>query len=317
MSQKFPIRFTGLKETAFPAKPLFLAVGMFDGVHLGHQAVIETAVQSAQAANGVSGVLTFWPHASRLFNPSDPVKMIMTPEIKAGALGAHDIEYMIQQPFNNEFSAIEAKDFIAHLKHQLPHLQSIHVGSNWRFGNKRLGDIAMLVELGRAAGVHVINVERVFYDGEAISSTRIRKHLALGEMELANALLGDVYFSIGPVVPGKNLGSKIGFPTLNLPWSCELNPPYGVYFVDVKGKKNGKTTLVKAVANFGIRPTVEETNEPVLEIHVLEDFPFIEGDVLKVRWFHFLRPEMKFDSIDSLKAQIGRDVSEALRYWDL
>ena len=317
MSQKFPIRFTGLKETAFPAKPLFLAVGMFDGVHLGHQAVIETAVQSAQAANGVSGVLTFWPHASRLFNPSDPVKMIMTPEIKAGALGAHDIEYMIQQPFNKDFSAIEAKDFVAHLKHHLPNLQSIHVGSNWRFGSKRLGDIAMLVELGRAAGVHVINVERVYYDGEAISSTRIRKHLASGEMELANALLGDVYFSIGTVVSGKNLGSKIGFPTLNLPWSRELNPPYGVYCVDVEGEKDGKTVLLKGVANFGIRPTVEEVNEPVLEVHVLEDCPFVEGDQLKVRWFHFLRQEMKFGGVDSLKEQIGRDVNEAQRYWGI
>jgi riboflavin kinase / FMN adenylyltransferase len=315
VSAHVPIRFTKLKETAFPDKPLFLAVGMFDGVHLGHQAVIETAVQSANASHGVAGVLTFWPHASRLFNPGDPVKMIMSPDIKADTLGAHHIEYIIQQPFSEEFASIEAKDFVAHLKHHLPNLQSIHVGSNWRFGNKRVGDIPMLVRLGREAGVHVINIERVFYDGEAISSTRIRNHLTSGEMELANALLGDVYFSIGTVVPGKDLGSTIGFPTLNLPWSSELSPPFGVYFVEVQGEMDGSTITVKAVANFGVRPTVEDTDEPVLEIHVLENCPFKEGDVLKVRWFHFLRPEIKFDGVDSLKKQIGQDVKEAKQYW--
>lgn len=317
VSTNLPIRFTQLQATDFPDKPLFLAVGMFDGVHLGHQAVIETAVQSAQASNGVSGVLTFWPHASRLFKPSEPVQMIMSPDIKAGALGAHNIEYIIQQPFNIEFSAIEAKDFLTHLKHCLPNLQSIHVGSNWRFGSKRIGDISMLVELGREAGVHVINVERIFYDGEAISSTRIRKHLTLGEMELANSLLGDVYFTVGTVVPGKNLGSKINFPTLNLPWSLELSPPLGVYLVSVEGENDGKTILVKAIANFGVRPTVEKTNEPILEVHVLEGCPFKEGDELKVRWFHLLRPEIKFDSVNSLKTQIEQDVTAALKYWEL
>lgn len=317
MSNQSPIRFNHLEEASLPDKPLHLAVGMFDGVHLGHQAVIETAAQSAHASNGVCGVLTFWPHPSRLFNPSDPVMMIMPPDIKMGALGSHHADYIIEQPFDKDFSSIEAVDLVAYLKRCLPSLSSIHVGSNWRFGRKRLGDIPMLVELGREAGVHVINVERVNYDGEPISSTRIRKHLTDGKMEEANALLGDIYFSVGEVVSGKQLGSKVGFPTLNLPWSTELKPPFGVYCVEIEGSVDGVEVRKKGVANFGVRPTVEVTDVPVLEIHLLEDCPFTTGDSLKVRWFKFLRSEMKFDGVDSLKAQIHKDVEIARSYWKL
>lgn len=288
---------------------------MFDGVHLGHQAVIETAVQSARASKGICGVLTFWPHPSRLFIPSDPVMMIMPPEIKAGALGSHDVEYIIEQPFDKDFASIEATDLVAYLKGCLPRLSSIHVGSNWRFGRKRLGDIPMLVELGRKAGIHVINVERVNYDGEPISSTRIRKHLIAGEMEEANALLGEIYYSIGKVVRGKQLGSKVGFSTLNLPWSTELKPPFGVYCTEVEGAIEGVKVRKKGVANFGVRPTVEVTDVPILEVHLLEDCPFAEGDLLKVRWYSYVRSEMKFDGINSLKIQIKKDVEAARSYW--
>lgn len=315
MAAETTIQFESLKAVGFPDKPLHLAVGMFDGVHLGHQAVIETAVQSAHASNGVCGVLTFWPHPSRLFRPEDPVEMIMSPGIKAELLQAHNIEYIIQQPFDAAFAAIEAEDLVDYLKRCLPNLSSIHVGSNWRFGKRRVGDIPMLVRLGLDAGVHVINVERVFYDGEPISSTRIRKHLTAGEMELANALLGEVYFSIGRVVAGKQLGSKVGFPTLNLPWSLELKPPLGVYCVEVEGIKEGETISVKGVANFGVRPTVERSDDLVLEVHVLEDCPFGVGDRLKVRWFHFLRPEQKFEDLEALRNQIGLDVEEARKFW--
>ncbi len=317
MSNQNPIRFYHLEEVSLPDRPLHLAVGMFDGVHLGHQAVIETATQSAHASTGVCGVLTFWPHPSRLFNPSDPVMMIMPPDIKAGALGGHDVDYIIEQPFDMGFASIEAIDLVAYLKRCLPSLSSIHVGSNWRFGSKRLGDIPMLVELGRKAGVHVIHVERVNYDGEPISSTRIRKHLTVGEMEEANALLGDIYFSVAEAEGGKQLGTKMGFPTLNLPWSAELKPPFGVYCVEVEGLVGGVVVRKKGVANFGVRPTVEVTDIPVLEVHLLEDCPFTTGDPLKVRWYKFLRSEMKFDGVESLKMQINKDVRSARSYWKL
>lgn len=288
---------------------------MFDGVHLGHQAVIETAVQSAHASNGICGVLTFWPHPSRLFTPDNPVEMIMSPDNKADVLQSHNVEYVIQQTFDSSFASIEAKDLVTHLKRCLPALSSIHVGSNWRFGKRRVGDIPMLVQLGLENGVHVINVERVYYDGEPISSTRIRKHLTAGELEIANALLGEVYFTIGNVVAGKQLGSTVGFPTLNLPWSGGLKPPLGVYCVEVEGEMSGSSIYAKGVANFGVRPTVEDAREPLLEVHLLDDCPFRTGDRLKVRWFHYLRPEKKFDGVDELKVQIEADVRSAQDYW--
>ena len=316
MAVETTIQFESLESVGLPDKPLHLAVGMFDGVHLGHQAVIETAVQSAHASNGVAAVLTFWPHPSRLFSPDDPVHMIMSPKVKVDVLASHNIEYIIQQPFDRDFASIEAGDLVAYLKQCLPELTTIHVGSNWRFGKKRVGDIPMLVELGRQSGVHVISVERVSYDGEPISSTRIRKYLKEGDMEMANVLLGDVYFSIGTVVEGMQMGAKLGFPTLNLPWEPELQPPFGVYCVEVEGKVGGSPVKARGVANYGVRPTVGETESPLLEVHLLDVCPFTTGQLLKVRWYKHLRAEKKFDGLEALKAQIASDVDQAKDFWN-
>ena len=194
MSEIVPSHLLQLDDIDLPQKPLHLAVGMFDGVHLGHQAVIETATQLSHATLGVNGVLTFWPHPSRLFRPNHPERMIMSPEIKWEVLRSHQVQYIIQQEFDAEFAAIEASDFVKRLKSYLPNLTSIHVGSNWRFGNKRTGDVDLLLRSGRREGIHVINVERVHYDGEPISSTRIRNHLKAGDMEMANSLSGRCLF---------------------------------------------------------------------------------------------------------------------------
>ncbi len=290
---------------------------MFDGVHLGHQAVIETATQLAQATQGINGVLTFWPHPSRLLRPDNPQHMIMSPEIKAEVLHSHKVQYVIQQEFNPAFAAIEATDFVGHLRSFLPHLNSIHVGSNWRFGKKRAGDVQLLLQSCREAGIHVISVERVNYDGQPISSTRIRNHLKAGEMNMANALLGDVYFSLGSAIQGNKMGREMGFPTLNLPWNPDLKPPYGVYCVEVEGEFGEAIITLPGVANFGVRPTVEETTEPVLEVHSLRPCPFTRGSRLKVRWYHYLRAEKKFEGFESLRKQIAVDVQEARRFWGL
>ena len=163
----------------------------------------------------------------------------------------------------------------------------------------------------------MINVERVHYDGEAISSTRIRKLITCGEIEQANALLGGVYFTLGKVVTGKRLGRAVGFPTLNLPWTNGLRPPFGVYCVEFEGVAEGIPAVLKGVANFGMRPTIEKAFEPLLEVHALEDCPFGAGDVLKIKWYRFLRPEQKFGGVDELRYQIAKDVESAKRYWSL
>ena len=241
--------------------------------------------------------------------------MIMPPEVKVDVLAYHNIEYIIQQPFDKAFASIEAENLVAYLKKCLPQLTSLHVGSNWRFGKKRVGDIPLLVTLCKQSGIHVINVERVSYDGEPISSTRIRKHLAAGDFETANALLGEVYFSIGKVVEGKQMGAQLGFPTLNLPWEPELKPPFGVYCVEVEGKVGGSPVKAKGVANYGVRPTVSDSRDAILEVHLLDFCPFSTGQLLKVRWYKHLRPEKKFDDLDALKAQITSDVEAATAFW--
>jgi riboflavin kinase/FMN adenylyltransferase len=304
-----PAHFDGLDRVALPARPLHVAIGMFDGVHLGHRAVIESAVQSARHSGGVSVVLTFAPHPSVLFRPDNPTRMILDLPSKMAKVGSLGVDAVVVQPFTRDFAAIAAEEFVPFIKRHLPRLAGIYVGENFRFGKGRKGDVAMLVAEGRRHGIMVFSAPRVNLDGEPISSTRIRASLQSGDMKGAAALLGYVYTADGTVVHGKHLGRTIGFPTLNLGWSPDLRPLYGVYAVRVSGAKS--YGWLPAVANYGLRPTVEQAVEPRLEIHLLVACPYGAGDPISVEWVRFLRPEKKFGGIDELRSQIARDVAEA------
>lgn len=309
-----PVQFASLEEAAeLPALPLHLAIGMFDGLHLGHRAVVDAAVQAARSSGALSGVLTFWPHPSVLFRPENPTRLMQPPATKARMLNRLGVDAVITMRFSAELAGIAAEEFLPWLKQKLPHLTAVYVGENFRFGRERRGDVALLLASGKAHGVRVFSAPRVSRDGEPISSTRIRARLEAGDIEGANALLGYTYFSHGYVTPGKRLGRTIGFPTLNVPWVPELRPRYGVYAVRLSGDKTAAP--LTGVANYGVRPTVEQASEPRLEAHVLGDCPYGEGDHVKFEWLHFLRPEMKFASLDELRAQIGRDRDEAAAYF--
>jgi riboflavin kinase/FMN adenylyltransferase len=308
-----PAQFTGLGTVNLPAKPLHLAIGMFDGLHLGHRAVVETAVQSAREAAGVSAVLTFWPHPSVLFRPRKPTRLLMPPAAKARVLARLGVEVLIVEPFTPEYAHIAADEFLPHLQHHLPQLAAVYVGENWRFGRGRKGDVKLLVREARRLGLGVFSAPRVNFDGEAISSTRIRGLLEAGEMEQANALLGYAYFAEGRVAPGKGLGRQIGFPTLNIDWAPELAPRYGVYAVRLS-RADGSDART-GVANYGVRPTVEQARVPRLEVHVLGACPFAEGDDVTVELRRFLRPEEKFNGLDALRDQIARDRETAADWW--
>jgi riboflavin kinase / FMN adenylyltransferase len=304
-----PAHFEGLDRVALPGRPLHVAIGMFDGVHLGHRAVIESAVQSARHSGGVSVVLTFAPHPSVLFRPDNPTRMILDLPSKMAKVGSLGVDAVVVQPFTREFASISAEEFVPFIKRHLPRLAGIYVGENFRFGKGRRGDVAMLVAEGRRHGIMVFSAPRVNLDGEPISSTRIRERIQVGDMKGAAALLGYVYTAEGTVVHGKHLGRTLGFPTLNLGWSPDLRPLYGVYAVRVSGAKS--YGWLPAVANYGLRPTVEQAVEPRLEIHLLVACPYGPGDPVAVEWVRFLRPEKKFGGIDELRAQIARDVAEA------
>jgi riboflavin kinase / FMN adenylyltransferase len=223
------------------------------------------------------------------------------------------VDVVITQQFTMELAAIAAEEFLPWLKQRLPRLTALYVGENFRFGHERRGDVALLVASGRQHGVRVFSAPRVNLDGEPISSTRIRAQLEAGDIEAANALLGYTYFSHGYVTPGKKLGRTIGFPTLNVAWSPELRPRLGVYAVRASGPKS--PTAIPAVANYGLRPTVENAIEPRLEVHVLGACPFQEGDALKTEWLRFLRPEMKFANVEELRLQIARDRATAEEFF--
>ncbi len=308
-----PAQIHGLENAALPPRPVHLAIGMFDGVHLGHRAVIEAAVHSARAAGAIAGVLTFWPHPSTLFRPQHPTKLIQDAATKARTLLELGVDLVITQSFTQELASVSAEDFLPWLKRGLPRLAAAYVGENFRFGHARRGDVALLVDLGRKLGVRVFSAPRVNLDGEPISSTRIRAQLEAGDIESANSLLGYNYVAEGVVTEGKRLGRSIGFPTLNVPWSPELQPRLGVYAVRVSGDKS--PAAQPAVANYGLRPTVEQTEVPRLEVHVLGACPFGAGDRVKVEWLRFLRPEMKFASVGDLREQIGRDRAAAVGFF--
>ncbi len=305
------IQFDGLDAAVLPPRPLHLAIGIFDGVHLGHQAVIEAAVQSARRSGGTAAVLTFDPHPSVLLRPDAPTRLMMNRAAKAQVLAGLGVEAMIVQPFTAEFAQIAAEEFLPGLKRRLPQLAAVYVGENWKFGRGRGGDISLLIDAGKKLGVNVFSAPRVSFDGEPISSSRIRTLIEAGDLAAANALLGYAYFSSGAIAPGKKLGRTLGFPTLNLAWTPDLRPRFGVYVVRVRGAKSAEA--LPGVANYGLRPTVEKASEPRLEVHVLGECPFDAGDEIMVEWLHFLRAEMKFGGLGTLRAQIAadRDAAEA------
>jgi riboflavin kinase/FMN adenylyltransferase len=313
-----PAQIEGVARAALPARPLHLAIGMFDGLHRGHRAVIDAAVHAAHAAGELSAVLTFWPHPSALFRPEQPTRLIQPPATKARMLGGLGVDAVITQPFTPELAAIEAEDFLPWLARALPRLTAVYVGENFRFGRGRRGDVALLVAAGRRLGVRVLSAPRVNLDGEPISSTRIRALLEAGEIAAANALLGYAYFAHGFVAPGKRLGRTIGFPTLNVPWAPELRPRLGVYAVRIASARTAPAVAEgwqPGVANYGLRPTVEQATEPRLEVHVLGPCALGEGDHVKVEWLSFLRPEMKFPGLAELRAQIARDRATAEEFF--
>lgn len=310
-----PLSFASLETADLPAQPVHLAIGMFDGLHLGHHAVVDAALQSARRSGGIAAVLTFSPHPSAILRPDRPTPLIMDVPTKVRRLQKTGVDAVVTQPFTAEFAAMAAEEFLPWLCRRLPKLAGIYVGENWRFGQGRRGDVPLLVAEGRRLGVSVFSAPPVNYDGVPISSTRIRGLLEAGDVQAANALLGYDYYAEGPVVSGRRLGRTLGFPTLNLAWAPGLKPRFGVYVVRVAGPKSGAS--LPGVANYGLRPTVGDGAEPRLEVHLLGACPFNQGDFVVAEWLRFLRPEMKFGGLDELKAQIARDSSDARRHFRL
>lgn len=294
-----------------------VAIGVFDGVHAGHRAVLASATAAARSMGGAVVALTFDPHPSRLLRPEAPTQLILSAHDKDQRLREAGAQRIVYQPFDLAHRAIEAEHYLAWLQREFPDCRSIHIGDNFRFGHQRRGDPGQLATQATPQGISVVAVPAVQIHGEPASSSRIRTALRAGNLDLANEMLVHPYEASGNIQPGRQLGQKLGFPTLNLAWAPELLPALGVYVAEVL-TSNG--TAEPAIANWGIRPTVEVT--PVaaqLEAHLLRPSttPPTVGDFIKVRWLSRLRGEQRFADLNALTAQIAQDCAQAKRWLGL
>jgi riboflavin kinase / FMN adenylyltransferase len=287
--------------------PLFLAIGVFDGVHLGHQAVISTSAKHAHAANGTSIVVTFDPHPEKILRPAAAPHLLTATQHKIGLIRDLDVAHLLIIAFDKRFAATEPEDFVQQLvKHSTP-LREICVGHEWAFGKNRRGNLELLKKLGAQFDFEVVGIPQVTVNGELVSSTTIRQAVQMGDLRKAGVMLGREYTILGTVVRGENLGKKLGFPTANLSAHNEQFPPNGVYFA--QAMLNG--VIYPGVVNLGYRPTVSSEKDRVLEIHLFDFDRDIYGSDLEVRFVRYLRPEKKFESVEALAHQIALDVKQA------
>lgn len=291
--------------------PLHLAIGVFDGLHRGHQAVVEAARRSADESGGAVVVVTFDPHPIELLSPENVPRLLTASAHKLHLLERHlGVRHALVVPFTREFAEQTGAQFVESLLAAAPPdgLARICVGRDWQFGKGRSGDIALLESLGERFGFEVSGVEMVEVRGMPVSSTRIREAIAAGDFAVASALLGRVYTVFGTVIRGRQLGRTIGFPTANLTVHSEQLPPTGVYAV----RATGSGDSWEGVANLGYRPTVEGGEvKRLLEVHLFGLESEIYGEDLEVEFVEFIRPEQKFEGLEALKAQIQEDAAAA------
>ena len=286
--------------------PLHLALGVFDGVHVGHQAVIARAVEAAAREGGLPGVLTFDPHPIRVIAPNKaPTSLLETLAHKARVMEELGVKLFIPLHFDIELARMEASEFIEKLTAAA--VKTIAVGEDWRFGHNRGGDVNFLNQEAARRGFKLEAVAPVMHDGERVSSTRIRQAIRDGNLAAAEQLLGRPYAVAGKVIEGKKLGRTIGFPTANLATGEAQLPPDGVWAVRVI-LPDGRD--LAGVANLGLRPTVGGDSRS-LEVHLLDFSCDLYGEELEIRFQKHLRPEIKFPSIDALRLQIQQDADDA------
>ena len=287
---------------------LFLAIGVFDGVHRGHQAVISTSADHAAASNGTPVVVTFDPHPEKVLRPQAAPHLLSATEHKIALIRALGVEHLLIITFDKQFAATEPEDFVQKLVIQSKPLQEICVGHEWSFGKNRRGNLDLLKKLGAKFNFDVVGIPPVKINGAVVSSTAIREAIEKGDLAKAAEMLGREYTILGTVTRGDNLGKKIGFPTANLSAHSEQFPPNGVYVAEAR--IDGE--LYRGVINLGIRPTVSSgKSERVLEIHLFDFNRDIYGHDVEVRFLKFLRSEKKFQDLDTLVQQIRQDVEQA------
>jgi riboflavin kinase/FMN adenylyltransferase len=290
-----------------------LAVGNFDGIHLGQRAILERVVARARELGVAAAVVTFTPHPKNVLRPDDPVLRLTTEAQMEELVAACGIDALVRVRFTPSFAAMSAERFVREFLVGRLGVVEILVGSRFTFGRDRAGDLPLLAELGTELGFRAVGVEEVLLDGEAISSTRIRRTIVAGAVDEVRDLLGRPYAVAGEVTHGDARGRELGWPTANLAARSDLLPRDGVYAAALAWEGSGGPR--PGVANVGVRPTVVGPHERVAEIHLFDFQGDLYGRSVSLLFCRRLREERRFAGLDELCEQIGRDAAEAREYF--
>ena len=294
-----------------------LTIGNFDGLHVGHRAIMRTVVARARDLGGEAVVYTFEPHPRKVLRPDRPPQLLTTLDQKIELLQEMGIDIAIFEPFDREFAAMEPSTFVSEYIHRRIRPMEVFVGYDFRFGRDREGSMRLLTEMGPRLGFSVTIVPEVTIDGRDVNSTRIRELLSEGNVRETQRLLGRPFCTRGIIVEGQRRGRTLGFPTANISPQNEVLPGAGVYagwarFVDDGDPARG--VEIPSVMNVGRRPTFNDDMSFVAEAHLID----FEGDVygrrIDLTFERRLRAERKFAGPEELKVQIAKDVAEARRW---
>lgn len=291
-------------------RKICLALGFFDGVHLGHQQIIRQTIADARQHEGLALVLTFDRHPNVVVAPARVPSLIYSLSQKLRAIKGLGVDALLLLHFDKALSERPGEEFVRSLARELGSIRSICVGANFAFGHKRSGNVELLRKLGAELNFSVHGLAAVALDGKAVSSTRIREALVAGNLDGAGQMLGRTYSLSGIVVRGDGLGRQLGFPTANVQVDGLALPPKGVYAVHAE--TGGES--YRAVLNIGLRPTLEQTQPQLhVEAHLIDFTGDLYGHELELFFVDKLRDEKKFASLDELRQQIAVDIGEATR----
>lgn len=294
-----------VEDFQFFKQPLVLTIGNFDGMHLGHQAVLEK-VQTLAGLKGQTAMLTFENHPSTILRPQNPTYLLFSLPHKLYLIQKFCLDHLILIPFTKNLAHYPADLFIEYLRQFIP-FSDLVLGYDSTIGHARQGNQMIMQELAEKKGFTVTYVEEYQFQKQVVSSTHIRKAIQQTDFEKASSLLGRPYSIYGPVVAGKKKGKEIGYATANIEVTRLCLPPFGVYAVEaeVKNKK------YLAVANLGRAPTLGPTASPLLEVHLFDFFEEIYNEKIEVFFKKFIRFEKKFHSSEALRQQISEDIIQA------
>jgi len=306
--------FRGISELNRTFKSPILTLGNFDGVHLGHQTILNLVISRAKALGGESILYTFEPHPRRVLQPESDLRLLDTFAQKVETLGNLGLDAVIAEPFDREFAQVSPERFIGHHIHERIRPVEVYVGYDFHFGRDREGSMRMLTERGPHLGFSVTVVPEVQVEGRDVNSTRIRELLVEGDVEEAALLLGRPFCVRGEVIEGDRRGRTLGFPTANLAPETEILPAPGVYFGHLRCLgENAESAgrFLPVVTNVGFRPTFRNDQILVAEAHVIDFSGDLYGMEVDLTFEGRLREEVRFESVDALREQIAKDIELA------